>query len=159
MGVGGFRFRRLARDLAAQLLKILSAQRLMQQDDELFEGNMGSCNDLFRVWDDEVRQFKELVREQLKKRGNTERPPLRINCEHVHLQERIRELQTFRRQHMKLQEVIERVLTEGKESGAKAEVTAAYRLVESVDVLDVSRRGLQEWEAMKQRYSSEKIPV
>jgi len=142
----------VSRDLASQLLKILSGQRLMQQDSDMFESNMQACNELFRVWDDEVRQFKELVREQLKKRGNFERPPLKINCEHTHLQERIVDLQKFRKQHMKLQEVIEKVLAEGKESSAKAEVVAAYRLVENVDVLDVSRRGGQEWEATKKRY-------
>ncbi len=39
------------------------------QDSDSFESNMQGCNELFRVWDDEVRQFKELVRELIKKRG------------------------------------------------------------------------------------------
>jgi len=142
----------VSRDLSGQLLKILSAQRLMQQDSDMFESNMAGCNDLFRVWDDELRLFKELVRELWKKRGNSERAPLKINCEHSHLHERISDLQKFRRQHTKLQEVIDRVLADGKEGGAKAEVAAAYRLLEQVDVLDVSRRGQQAWESTKKRY-------
>eukprot|EP00931_Biecheleriopsis_adriatica_P034702 TRINITY_DN20021_c0_g5_i1.p1 TRINITY_DN20021_c0_g5~~TRINITY_DN20021_c0_g5_i1.p1 ORF type:complete len:4603 (-),score=1119.02 TRINITY_DN20021_c0_g5_i1:34-13842(-) len=141
----------VSRDLSDRLLKILSTQRLMQQESEMFSQNMASCAELFRVWNDEVGQFRQLVREQLKKRGN-ERPITKINCEHEHLQARIDELQKFRRHHMKLQEIIERVLVEGKESGAKAEVAAAYQLVEQVDVLDVSRRGQHEWESTKRRY-------
>ncbi|CAK0878753.1 unnamed protein product [Prorocentrum cordatum] len=146
----------VSRDLSAQLLKILASQRLMQQAAEAFEANMVATTELFRVWDDEVRQFKDLVRELLRKRGTNERPPLKINLEHNHLQERIVDLQKFRRQHMKLQEVIEKVLSEGKESGAKAEVQSAYRLLEDVDVLDVTRRGVQEWDSAKKRYD-EKI--
>eukprot|EP00439_Symbiodinium_sp_Y106_P012588 s7106_g1.t2 len=141
----------VSRDLSDRLLKILSTQRLMQQDAEMFSQNMSNCQELFRVWKDEVGQFRQLVREQLKKRGN-ERPTVKINCEHEQLQARIEELQKFRRHHMKLQEIIERVLVDGKETGAKAEVAAAYQLVEQVDVLDVSRRGQQEWESTQRRY-------
>eukprot|EP00439_Symbiodinium_sp_Y106_P013254 s7106_g1.t3 len=122
----------------------------IEKDAEMFSQNMSNCQELFRVWKDEVGQFRQLVREQLKKRGN-ERPTVKINCEHEQLQAgapeidaRIEELQKFRRHHMKLQEIIERVLVDGKETGAKAEVAAAYQLVEQVDVLDVSRRGQQD---------------
>lgn len=140
----------VSRDLSDRLLKIMS-QRLMQQDAEMFAQNMQQCAELFRVWNDELGQFRQLAREQLKKRGN-ERPIVKINCEHEQLQARIEELQKFRRNHMKLQEIIERVLLDGKETTAKAEVAAAYQLVEQVDVLDVSRGGQQEWENTKRRY-------
>lgn len=142
----------LSRDLSAQLLRILHGQRIMQQELEAYEQTMYNCTELFRVWDDEVRQFKELVRDQIKKRGTNERPPVRITVEHAQIQERISDLQKFRRQHMKLQEVIERVLEEGKDGSAKESVKAAYRVIEGIDVLDVSKRGQQEWEAAKKRY-------
>ena len=140
----------ISRDLSDRLLKTMPA-RLMQQDAEMFSQNMSQCSELFRVWNDELGQFRQLAREQLKKRGN-ERPVVKINCEHELLQARIEELQKFRRHHMKLQEIIERVLLDGKETAAKAEVAAAYQLVEQVEVLDVSRRGQQEWESTKRRY-------
>ncbi|CAJ1328908.1 unnamed protein product [Effrenium voratum] len=140
----------VSRDLSDRLLKIVSTQRLMQQDADMFSQNMSQCTELFRVWNEELGQFRQLAREQLKKRGN-ERPIVKINCEHEQLQARIEELQKFRRHHMKLQEIIERVLV-GKETGAKASVADAYQLVEQVDVLDVSRRGQQEWESTKRKY-------
>lgn len=142
----------VSRDLATQMFKILSSQRLMQMDYEVFEQTMNGCMDLFRIWEDETRQFKELVREQHRRRADTrDRPPLKIHCEHKHLQDRISDLQKFRRQHTKLKEVIEKVLDQGN-SGAQYEVTAAYGHVESVDVLDVSRRGQGEWESAKKKY-------
>ena len=61
-----FRFvEAISRDLTAEILRILSAQRVMELDYEGFEFATGGCHDLFRVWDDEVRVFKEVVREQV----------------------------------------------------------------------------------------------
>eukprot|EP00928_Gymnodinium_smaydae_P025254 TRINITY_DN20180_c0_g1_i4.p1 TRINITY_DN20180_c0_g1~~TRINITY_DN20180_c0_g1_i4.p1 ORF type:complete len:4280 (-),score=1133.62 TRINITY_DN20180_c0_g1_i4:296-13135(-) len=144
----------VSRDIAAQLLRIFQNQRIMQLETEQFEQIMNNCSDLFRLWDDEARQFRDLVREQLKKRGNNERPPLKLTIEHAALQERIADLQKFRRQHFKLSEVIERVLDDGKDAGAKASVKAAWEIVEHMDVLDVSRRGVQEWDSAKKRYEA-----
>ena len=49
------------------------------------------------------------MRAQVKKRGATERPPLKIFCEHASLQERVEQLRVFRKQHAKLKEVILKV--------------------------------------------------
>lgn len=142
----------VSRDLSRQLLKVLSTQRLMQQDTDTFDTVMAACKELFKVWDDEQRLFKETVREQLRRRANNERPPIKLTLEHAHLQDRISELREFRRQHAKLQEVIEKVLSNRQDSSSKHEVISAYRLSEQVDVLDVSRRGQHEWESMMKRY-------
>ena len=57
------------------------------------------------MWEDEIRGFKELVRDQVKRRGTSERPPHKIICEHTALQDRIEDVRSFRKQHKKLQEV------------------------------------------------------
>ncbi|CEM16453.1 unnamed protein product [Vitrella brassicaformis CCMP3155] len=145
----------VSRDLAAQILKVLSSQRLMQLEYEEFDHATAGCNELFRLWEDEVRNFKDLVREQVKKRGTSERPPPKLNCEHTALQERIEDLRKFRRQHQKLKEVISKVLTDGRtggEMGAHREITSAYKLFLNIDVLDVSRSGTEAWEQAKKAY-------
>eukprot|EP00916_Digyalum_oweni_P025987 GHVL01042788.1.p1 GENE.GHVL01042788.1~~GHVL01042788.1.p1 ORF type:complete len:2866 (+),score=438.01 GHVL01042788.1:781-8598(+) len=144
----------VSRDLSTQLLKILSSQRLMQLEFEEFEHATSGCDELFSVWNDEIRQFKDLVREQVKKRGAQERPPPKIHCEHSALQDRIEDLRKFRKQHQKLKEVIVKVLADGRsgELGAHREITGAYALFLNIDVLDVSRPGTDAWEAAKKQY-------
>lgn len=113
-----------------------------------------SCSELFRTWDEEARQFKEMVRDQAKKRGLSERPPAKLVCEHLMVQERIVELRQFRRQHHRLKEVLSRVLAEdaGGDLTAQKEVASAYELLQSVDVLDLTRAGQEAWEAARKAY-------
>lgn len=133
----------LSRDLSAQLLSITSRQNLLAMGYEEFEHTTAGCSELFRTWDEEVRHFKETVRELSKKRGLSERPPSKLVCEHVVLQERIVEVRQFRRQHQRLKEVLNRVLADGMGSdvAAQKDLTAAYQIVEALDMLDVSRTG------------------
>lgn len=146
----------LSRDLSTQLLSITSRQNLLSMAYEEFEHTTAGCSELFRTWDEEVRHFKETVRELSKKRGLNERPPSKLVCEHVVLQERIVEVRQFRRQHHRLKEVLNRVLSDGSggDVAAQKDVTAAYQIIESLDVLDVSRTGEQAWEAGQKAYDA-----
>lgn len=146
----------LSRDLSSQLLSITSRQNLLSMAYEEFEHTTAGCSELFRTWDEEVRHFKETVRELSKKRGLSERPPSKLNCEHVVLQERIVELRQFRRQHHRLKEVLNRVLADGSGSdvAAQKDITAAYQIIEALDVLDVSRTGEEAWEAGQKAYDT-----
>ncbi|EPR57558.1 dynein heavy chain [Toxoplasma gondii GT1] len=144
----------LSRDLSQRLVAVLSQQHLLLLGFEEFEHATGGCSELFRTWEEEVRQFKEMVRDQAKKRGLSERPPAKLVCEHLVIQERIGELRQFRRQHHRLKEVISRVLSEnaGGDLTAQKEVASAYELLQSVDVLDLSRAGQEAWEAARKAY-------
>ncbi|KAL8439825.1 hypothetical protein Efla_004351 [Eimeria flavescens] len=146
----------LSRDLSAQLLSITSRQNLLSMAYEEFEHTTAGCLELFRTWDEEVRHFKETVRELSKKRGLSERPPSKLVCEHVVLQERIIEVRQFRRQHHRLKEVLSRVLADSSGSGlaAQKDITAAYQIIEALDVLDVSRTGEEAWEAGQKAYDT-----
>ncbi|PFH31617.1 dynein heavy chain [Besnoitia besnoiti] len=144
----------LSRDLSQQLVNVLSQQNLLLLGYEEFEHATGGCTELFRTWEEEVRQFKEMVRDQSKKRGLSERPPSKLICEHLVLQERMGELRQFRRQHHRLKEVISKVLASnaGGDLSAQKEVAGAYELMQTVDVLDVSRTGQEAWEAARKAY-------
>uniref|UniRef100_A0A0G4FLJ2 Dynein heavy chain, cytoplasmic n=1 Tax=Chromera velia CCMP2878 TaxID=1169474 RepID=A0A0G4FLJ2_9ALVE len=145
----------ISRDLAQQVLKVLSSQRLMHCDFEAFDHATQGCQDLFRAWEEEVRQFKDLIREQVRKRGTNERPPPKVGSDHQALQERIEDLRKVRRQHQKLKEVVTKVLADGgraKDTGAHREIQAAYKIFLGVDVLDTSRAGTEQWEAAKKAY-------
>ncbi|CDI87445.1 dynein beta chain, flagellar outer arm, putative [Eimeria praecox] len=144
----------LSRDLATQLLSITSRQNLISMAYEEFEHTAAGCSELFRTWDEEVRHFRETVRELSKKRGLNERPPSKLVCEHVVLQERIVEVRQFRRQHHRLKEVLNRVLGDGsgRDVAAQKDIAAAYQIIEALDVLDVSRTGEEAWEAGQKAY-------
>ncbi|CBZ49657.1 hypothetical protein NCLIV_001450 [Neospora caninum Liverpool] len=144
----------LSRDLSQRLVAVLSQQHLLLLSFEEFEHATGGCSELFRTWEEEVRQFKEMVRDQSKKRGLSERPPAKLVCEHLVIQERLGELRQFRRQHHRLKEVISKVLSEsaGGDLTAQKEVASAYELMQSVDVLDLSRAGQEAWEAARKAY-------
>ncbi len=95
--------------MKAQILKVVSGSKWMSVDYKQFEEITQETTEVFRTWDDEIRGFKELVRDQVKRRGTSERPPHKITCEHALLQERIDDIRQFRKQHKKLQDVIEKV--------------------------------------------------
>ncbi|CDJ57328.1 hypothetical protein EMWEY_00007760 [Eimeria maxima] len=146
----------LSRDLSTQLLSITSRQNLIAMAYEEFEHTAAGCSELFRTWDEEVRHFRETVRELSKKRGLNERPPSKLVCEHVVLQERIVEVRQFRRQHHRLKEVLNRVLGDGsgRDVAAQKDIAAAYQIIEALDVLDVSRTGEEAWEAGQKAYDT-----
>ena len=68
-------------------------ERHFSQSYEDFERVTEGCEDLFKVWDEEVSNFRELARELVKKRGG-ERLPAKVNYAHLPLQERIVEVCT-----------------------------------------------------------------
>lgn len=145
----------ISRDLNSQLLKILSTHRLLIISFEEFEHVFNNCRDLSRVWEEEARRFKELVRDQIKKRGMINVLPPKLNCEHTLLLERVEDIRRLRRQHQKLQDVVRRVLPRERraESAAHREIAAAYNVFQSLEALDISRIGTDNWEAAKKQYN------
>eukprot|EP00392_Amoebophrya_sp_AT5.2_P009227 g9255.t1 len=113
----------ISRDLKAQILKILSTQRWMALEYAAFEEGTRESEKLFRVWDEEVRAFKEMVRDQVKRRGTSERPPHKIVCEHQALQDRVDDVRLFRRQHKKMEDVLAKIFPKAE---ARTELSDAF---------------------------------
>ena len=146
----------ISKDLNDQLLKVLGSRRLMFMEYDVFDRATAGCEDVFRTWDEQIKEFTNVAREVTRKRSE-KIIPIKFNNAHVKLQERVNFVRVFRRQHEQLYNTIRKVMKPEKSlltkdvGGAKPSVTAslsdadpiddvvvAYESVKHIDVLDVS---------------------
>ena len=150
----------VSKDFADQLLKVLGKRRLMSMDyGGGFERTVDTCLEVFRVWDDVVKDFSTVAREVTRKRSE-KFIPIKINAAHAKLQERLEFLLGFRRKHQQLRDTITKVVSQPSSSFGTAaaaataamteqhasvsdlnaldEIDGAYECVKYVDVLDVT---------------------
>ncbi|TRY83561.1 hypothetical protein DNTS_016270 [Danionella cerebrum] len=171
----------ISRDLSAQLLKVLGTRKLMHVAYEEFEKVMVSCFEVFQTWEDEYEKLQVLLRDIVKrKREENLKMVWRLSPAHRKLQARLDHMRRFRRQHEQLRAVIVRVLRpqvsavsqhapgepsepsdikaatevlfDAADANAIEEVNLAYENVKEVDGLDVSKEGMESWEAAMKRY-------
>ena len=133
----------ISRDFNDQLLRVLTSHRLLYTPYETFERLLAQTMDIFRTWDDNIKEFTNVAREVTRKR--MERfIPIKVVPAHAKLQDRCRYLRDWRKQHEQLA-----VMTGptkglggvGMEIGGvdmEAEVKEAYEVMKRIDVLDVS---------------------
>jgi hypothetical protein len=133
----------ISRDFNDQLLRILTSQRLPYTPYETFERLLSQTLNIFRTWDDQIKEFTNVARDVMRKRSERFMP-IKINPAHAKLQERTGYLREWRKQHEQLA-----VMTGptkglggiGMEIGGmdmEEEVKEAYEVVKRIDVLDVS---------------------
>jgi hypothetical protein len=133
----------ISRDFNEQLLRVLTTHRLAYAPYETAERALAAAAQIFRVWDDCVKEFTTVAREVTRKRAE-KFIPIKVASAHAKLQERVRYLREWRKQHEQLA-----VMTAptkglgalGVEAGGmdmEEEVKGAYELVKRIDVLDVS---------------------
>ncbi|CRG93244.1 dynein heavy chain, putative [Plasmodium gallinaceum] len=146
----------LSRDLANTMRKVLSPQPLLGMDYQEFEVLISGCMEAFRVWNEEMRIFKDMVRELIKKRSFNERAPAKMTFEHSYLQERLDEVRKFRKQHQKFKSVITKVFGNDRTIGINLnkDINLAYSIFLSLDALDLSKTGEDLWEKAKISYES-----
>ncbi|KAJ8394229.1 hypothetical protein AAFF_G00048120 [Aldrovandia affinis] len=170
----------ISRDLSAQLLKVLGTRKLMHVAYEEFEKVMVACFEVFQTWEDEYEKLQVLLRDIVKrKREENLKMVWRLSPAHRKLQARLDHMRRFRRQHEQLRAVIVRVLRpqvsavaqhaqgetveppdlkvaevlfDAADANAIEEVNLAYENVKEVDGLDVSKEGMEAWEAAMKRY-------
>jgi hypothetical protein len=133
----------ISRDFNEQLLRVLTTHRLAYAPYETAERALAHAAQIFRVWDDCVKEFTNVAREVTRKRAE-KFIPIKVHSAHAKLQERVRYLREWRKQHEQLA-----VMTAptkglgalGVEVGGmdmEEEVKEAYEIVKRIDVLDVS---------------------
>ncbi|ETB60571.1 dynein heavy chain-like protein [Plasmodium yoelii 17X] len=146
----------LSRDLGNTMKKILSNQSLLSMDYQIFDVLISGCMEVFQLWNEEIRVFKDMVRELIKKRSFNERAPAKMVFEHVILQERLDDIRKFRKQHQKFKTVITKVFGNDKNVGINLhkDINAAYNVLLSLDALDLSKSGNDLWEKTKLSYES-----
>jgi len=133
----------ISRDFNDQLLRILTSHRLLYTPYETFERLLTQTMNIFRTWDDLIKEFTNVAREVTRKRSE-KFIPIKVQPPHAKLQERTRYLRDWRKQHEQLA-----VMTGptkglggvGMEVGGmdmEEEVKEAYEVMKRIDVLDVS---------------------
>ncbi|KAI8810266.1 dynein heavy chain [Cladochytrium replicatum] len=166
----------ISRDLNDQLLKVFGSRRLMYVEYEEFEAIAEGCEQVFATWDQQVKDFTNVAREVMSKRQER-RIVTKITPAHSKLQERIKFVREFRKQHWNLYNTILKVMSPQKgeragvalgdktadgdkwsssftEVNALEEVNLAYESVKTLDVLDVSQEGTELWLNAEKNYNN-----
>ncbi|OZJ04271.1 hypothetical protein BZG36_02479 [Bifiguratus adelaidae] len=164
----------ISRDLNEQMLKVMGNRRLMYMEYNDFESAAAGAEEVFRTWDEQLKEFTNVAREVTRKRSE-KFLPIKIKPAHAKLQERILFVRAFRKQHEQLYQTIVKVMSAPK--GTKAhivngsevaneeemlsvsdvnaveEVKAAYSIMKDIDVLDVSPEGTEIWVDKEANYN------
>jgi dynein heavy chain 1 len=147
----------ISRDLCFKILAILRARPLLNLSYEEFDKITSACKTVFEKWEHQCDEFRRSILKELAKKRNEDKLPLRVNVDFLPLQERISSLRNFRKQHEELYNVIARVLNQTTRSGEinpLKEINEAYLIVKDIDYLNLSKDGLEMWEAALKRYDS-----
>src|SRR5690349_5872761 len=78
----------ISRDLNDQLLRVLGSRRLMYMEYDEFEKATAGAIEVFKIWDDVIKEFTNVAREVTRKRSE-KFLPIKINPAHAKVQERI----------------------------------------------------------------------
>lgn len=133
----------ISRDFNDQILRLMTSHRLTYQPYDSFQRIVGQAQEVFKTWDEQIKEFTNIAREVTRRRAE-KFIPIKINSAHALLAERVRYLHHWRKQHEQLV-----VMTGpskglgglGKDIGGldmEEEVREAYEIVKGIDVLDVS---------------------
>ncbi|KAH8593491.1 cytoplasmic dynein-like protein 1 heavy chain 1 [Bisporella sp. PMI_857] len=152
----------ISADLDTQLHSLLHGRSLMHLDYREFKNLMATADEVWRTWDENVKEFTNVAREVMRRR-NEKFIPIKITPKHADLQARLKYVGTFRDNHEQLQRTIVNVLgpkgeegSDGASNGvvlveemgdvdAVEEVQQAWAALNNVDLLDVSPEGTQRW--------------
>jgi hypothetical protein len=133
----------ISRDFNDQLLRLLTSYRLTYQPYDSFERLLTQTQDVFRTWEDHIKEFTNVAREVTRRRAE-KFIPIKINPAHMKLVDRVRYLRDWRKQHEQLSIMTGPTKGLGNFGGEmggldmEAEVREAYEIVKGIDVLDVS---------------------
>ncbi|TFK68520.1 hypothetical protein BDN72DRAFT_677591 [Pluteus cervinus] len=150
----------ISRDFNDQLLRILTSHRLPYTPYETFDRLLAQTLNIFRTWDDLIKEFTNVAREVTRKRSERF-IPIKVVPAHAKLQERTRYLRDWRKQHEQLAVMTGPTkglggIGGGLEVGGmdmEEEVKEAYEIIKRIDVLDVSVEGTEIWVAAENAYN------
>ncbi|PHH69379.1 hypothetical protein CDD80_6787 [Ophiocordyceps camponoti-rufipedis] len=169
----------ISADLDDVLRRLLPGTELVDLDYQEFQALMRTCDGIFRVWEDNIKEFTNVAREVTRRR-NEKFIPIKIIRKHSELESRIKYVGTFRDNHEQLQRTIVNVLGPGiKTAGgggsdvptaaagtsngvvmedmggvdAVMEVKQAWEALQHVDLLDVTDQGKERWVRAENLYN------
>lgn len=138
----------ISSDLNQQLIRLLSARKLMHLDYEEFNGIMLKLASVFETWERQMKEFANCAREIVRKRAE-KFIPIKVNQTHAKLQERLEFIWGFRRQHFQLRDTIAKI----SDDISINDVDEAYECVRGVNVLDCGEDGTEIWAAGESSYN------
>ncbi|KAJ3451774.1 dynein heavy chain [Anaeramoeba flamelloides] len=144
----------ISKDIISQLLTILGREDLMNVGYKPFETATKKALMVIKKWNDSLSGFYDTIRE-LERRQREEKFALKLNSQMPQLEQRLKELGTFRRQHEELEKVIKRLLPQRKvisELDLIEELKRAFKILNSINVLDLSNEGSVEWKNCLREY-------
>jgi dynein heavy chain 1, cytosolic len=163
----------ISADLDEVLHRLLPGTELVNLDYQEFRTIMKACDEIFRTWEESIKEFTNVAREVTRRR-NDKFIPIKINPKHSQLQGRLKYIGTFRDNHEQLQQTIVNVLgpkatisglseatgangavvvEEMGDVDAVEEVRQAWRALKNVDLLDVSDEGTARWAKAENVYN------
>ncbi|KAK4192422.1 putative dynein heavy chain [Podospora australis] len=162
----------ISADLDEALHRLLPGLELVKLDYPDFNRVMKQADAIFRVWDENIKEFTNVAREVTRRR-NERFIPIKINPRHADLQARLKYVATFRDNHEQLQRTIINVLgpktdvnglSDGPSNGvavveeignvdAVEEVRQAWEGLKDVDLLDVTPEGTAKWARAENTYN------
>ncbi|KAF8627873.1 hypothetical protein AX15_004203 [Amanita polypyramis BW_CC] len=147
----------ISRDFNDQLLRVLTSHRLPYTPYDTFDRLLAQTMNVFRIWDENLKEFTNVAREVVRKRKERFLP-IKVTSAHAKLQERVRYLREWRKQHEQL--AVMTGPTKGLGGIAEVggmdmeeEVKEAYEVIKRIDVLDVSVDGTEIWVAAENAYN------
>lgn len=147
----------ISRDINDTMIKILAGKRLMYQDFSLFCDTVTASNDVFHAWDEMQKDFVNTARDLTRKRME-KFLPIKINATALtKLRERLNYIGAFRKTHEQLRVMVNSgTITKSSIAGMEMaeEVSSAYEIVKSVDILDLTGdEGGEIWSAAEAAYN------
>lgn len=151
----------ISRDFNDVLLRILTSHRLPYTPYETFERLLSQTSNIFKTWDEHIKEFTNVARELTRRRGE-KFIPIKIQSAHAKLYDRTRYLREWRKQHEQLAVMTGPTKGLGGAGGIgmdvggmdmEEEVKEAYEIMKRIDVLDVSVEGGEIFAAAEHAYN------
>ena len=161
-------------DLDEALHRLLPGMDLVNKEYGQFRDLMNTADEIFRTWDENIKEFTNVAREVMRRRDE-KFIPIKVKPRHSELQSRLKYVGTFRDNHEQLQRTIVNVLgpksaLSGAADGAEGangvalveemgdidaveEVKEAWEALRNVDLLDVTPEGTTRWIRAENTYN------
>ena len=137
----------ISQDFNDQVLQILTLQQLLHTLHKMFDQLLSQTMNIFQTWDYLIREFTNIAQDVIKRKQTEKFISIKVQPAHAKLQERMRYLRDWRKQHE--QPAVMVGLTKGlggvqMEVGGMdmEEIKEACKVMKWIDVLDVSVGGL-----------------
>ena len=142
----------LSSDMYNHLLKLLGSNLMLMKYEDFLEIYKKCKQLLKKVWTTEFELLRKDIQDLAKKRSET---ISHISNKFIHeeLKNRLKELKKFREEHHKLIEMVDSLpKTSSNDSTINKDIENAFKIAENIDILDLSKKGQEDWVNAKNEY-------